>query len=235
MYRWMRGVSIILPPIIILGCILALVIWSRQPDRFPLRFIEIQSELKHVSEQDIRKAISLHLAEGFFWLNVDLVQKDLKSLAWVENVEIKRSWPDKIIVFIQEKVPQAIWGENAILTTEGSIFTIETLDLFEKLPRFKGPIERAKEIQQQYLSLLELLGPVGLSIQALELSTTGVLRVMLDNGIAIILGKTAISERMARFVLAYQTSLQKHSQRIAYVDLRYTNGMAIGWRQGVQS
>ena len=73
---------------------------------------------------------------------------------------------------------------------------------------------------------------MGLTIQELDLSTNGSWKILLDNGIAVILGKTGLSERMTRFMLAYQHSLQAQSQQIAYIDLRYTNGFAIGWKAG---
>lgn len=235
MSSWVRMVSTLLPVVIITGACSTLLFWSRQADNFPLRQVEVENEneLRHVSSQEIKAIVSKHLSKGFFWLEVEAVQEDLKQLPWIAFSRIRRIWPDKITLTITEKIPQARFGEEQILTTEGSLFKVSGMPISEKLPSFKGPEDLAKEMQQQYLSLLELLGPIGLTIQALELAPNGVWRIMLDNGIAIILGKVAITERLARFVLAYQGGLQAHVQRIAYVDLRYTNGMALGWKEGI--
>jgi cell division protein FtsQ len=55
---------------------------------------------------------------------------------------------------------------------------------------------------------------------------------MLDNGIALILGRTALVERLNRFVLAYELNLKEHIEQIVYIDCRYTNGLAIGYKTG---
>jgi len=230
---WMHVVSKLLPLGLIFGTISGLVILSRQPERFPLRGIEIREDLNRITEGEIRTAVSQHMSEGFFWLDVEAVQKSLKKMPWVSEVAVKRVWPDKIVVSIKEKHAQAKWGEAGLLSTEGEIFFPEQSTIPEKLPQFVGSLLRTKEMNQQYLNFLEILSPIGLTVQGLELTQTGTWKVMLDNGIALILGKGGLSERLSRFVTVYQGSLRAQIQRVAYIDLRYTNGIAIGWKAGV--
>jgi cell division protein FtsQ len=231
----MRMVSICLPVAIILVSFLSLVVWSRHSDRFPLRTVEIRSPLHLVKEAEVQASVLPFFDKGFFWLNVKAVQACLKRIPWVQAADVKRVWPDRLLVSVQEKTAQAKWGEKGVLSTDGVIFYPEVATIPQKLPQFDGPTSEALVMQQHYFALLEQLGAVGLTIQSLNLSLNGALKIMLDNGISIILGKNAINERMARFVLAYQANLQAQSQRIAYVDLRYTNGFAIGWKAaGVQ-
>lgn len=226
----MRVVSILLPLVIMLVSVSLLVIWSRHSERFPLKTVEIRTPLQHVKEAEIRASILPFFDKGFFWLNVKAVQACLKELPWVQSVDIRRVWPDRLVVSVTEKTAQARWGEQGVLSTDGNIFYPDLATIPEKLPLFNGPKSEALGMQQQYFSLLEQLGPVGLTIRSMKLSLNGSLQIMLDNGISIILGKTAMNERMARFVLAYQARLQAQSQKIATVDLRYTNGLAIGWK-----
>jgi cell division protein FtsA len=56
----------------------------------------------------------------------------------------------------------------------------------------------------------------------------------LDNGITVRLGRRQIDERFARFVAAGVGQIAAHASDISYIDMRYTNGFAIGWRQGGQ-
>jgi cell division protein FtsQ len=226
----MRWVSVFLPLAIILVSLSLVVVWSRHPDRFPLRTVEIRSPLKHVTEAEVKASLVPFLNKGFFWLNVQAVQTCLKRLPWVQTVNIRRVWPDRLVVLVQEKTAQARWGERGVLSTNGVIFYPELATIPEKLPRFEGPASEVLIMQQQYFALLEQLGSVGLTIKSLNLSLNGALKILLDNDVSIILGKHAMNERMARFVLAYQGTLQGQRQRIAYVDLRYTNGFAIGWK-----
>ena len=45
-------------------------------------------------------------------------------------------------------------------------------------------------------------------------------------------GRRQIDERFARFVAAGVGQIAAHASDIGYIDMRYTNGFAIGWRQG---
>lgn len=213
---------------------MALVAWSKETDRFPLRTIEVQAELKSVKESDIKAVVLPFLPKGFFWLNVKSVQKRLKEVPWVQSAEVRRLWPDRLAVTVKERTAQARWGSKGVLSTDGVVFYPERTSLPDKLPYFEGPEERVKDILENYLTFLELLGPVGLTIRELQLSPEGTWRIVLDNGVAVILGKTALNERMTRFVLAYQSRLQAQSGRIAYIDLRYANGFAVGWKSGTE-
>ena len=235
MFISVRKIFIFLPPVIILVIFLWFVLWSRHSDRFPLRHLEISSPLHLVKEAEIAVRVLPFFDKGFFWLNVQAVQACLRQIPWVQTAHVRRVWPDRLLISVEEKKAQAKWGEKGVLSTDGVIFYPEVATIPQKLPQFDGPTSEALLMQQHYFALLEQLGAVGLTIQSLNLSLNGALKIMLDNGIFIILGKHAMNERMSRFVLAYQASLQAQSEGIAYVDLRYANGFAIGWKAaGVQ-
>jgi cell division protein FtsQ len=234
MSLWGRLLSVILTVGTLIMGVFALVLWSENPAHFPLRAIEIQGNLQFLSATEVEKAVSGHMKRGFFWMDINAVQKAIQALPWVSTAEVKRQWPDRITIKLKEQVPQAIWNEQAILSTEGCIFYPELKTLPDRLPHFNGPEYRAREMLQQYFSFLEILSPLALSIAELNIAPDGTWRIMLDNGIAIILGKAAINERLSRFVLVYPGNLQAQRHKITYLDLRYTNGLAVGWKAVVQ-
>jgi len=212
---------------------MSLVFWARQPEHFPLRAVEIQHELKWTPKESISEVVSKYMSGGFFGLNVEAVQQGLATLPWTASVSVKRVWPDRISVSITEQTPLARFGDHGIISTEGRVFYPDLESLFKLpkgLPVFNGPERYAKEMLHYYFELLEMLGPLGLTISELSFSPECSLKIRLDNGIAIIIGKSAIAARMARFVMVYPNQLQKEVKRIGYLDLRYTNGLAIGWK-----
>jgi len=219
---------------IVLGGGWGMASWLLQPGCFPIRVIEIRDPLKWTAPQAVTTVVSEYMKQGFFGLDVVKAQKDLSQLPWIESVTVRRVWPERILISAQERVPLARYGEKGVLNTDGHIFYPDVASVPSRLPRFNGPQDRVKEIMQQYFVLLELLSPVGLSVSDLNLSPEGSWNVVLDNGLAIILGKSALSERMGRFVWAYPNQFQAQTHKIAYLDLRYTNGMAVGWKTGVQ-
>ena len=227
---WMRFISTALPLGIVISGLVAGILWSLQSQRFPILAIEIRNELKHVAENDIAESISSYLSKGFFGLDVEAIQQNITRLPWVASVSVRRIWPDRLSVSIHEQMPQVCFGEDGILNSEGFIFYPEKNTIPKQLPRFNGPKERAKEMLEQYHAVLETLSPVGLSVTELNLAPNGAWQMILSNGVALLVGKSEMNEKLARFVLAYQTKLQALIAKIAYVDLRYTNGLAIGWK-----
>lgn len=226
----LRMLLALLPIGIILGGIVSLMLMIKQPGRFPLRIIEIQNELKWTATEAITQVVSPYLEQGFFGIDVEAIQKEVNNLPWVSSSQIQRVWPDKISLALTEKNPLARFGETGVLSTEAKIFYPDLSILPAGYPWFRGPEKAAVEMLKQYLDFLEMLSPLGLSITELNFSEDGAYKIMLDNGIAIILGKAALNERMGRFVLVYPNQLKKEIQRIAYLDLRYPNGIAIGWK-----
>jgi cell division protein FtsQ len=71
-----------------------------------------------------------------------------------------------------------------------------------------------------------------LTLEKLELDERGSWRLVLGSGQEIRLGRRDIDERLYRFFRFVAPALADKLTRVAYVDLRYTNGFAVGWRDG---
>lgn len=199
--------------------------------RFPLKKVEIYPVLEDCAASDIQATVLPFLKQGFFGLQVHALQQELQGLPWLRSVDVRRLWPDRILLSVEEKKPQAQWGQKGVLSTEGVIFYPPKASIPGKLPHFKGPDERAKEMLEKYLKLLEIVAPLGLGVRVLDLSDQGEWRVILNNGVCLVLGPYDFETRLNRFKIAYQNNLYAQSQKIAYIDLRYTNGLAVGWKE----
>jgi cell division protein FtsQ len=64
----------------------------------------------------------------------------------------------------------------------------------------------------------------------LRLDERGAWELSLDNGVALRLGRTGVDERFERFLEAAARIVAARAAEIEYVDMRYSNGFAIGWR-----
>jgi cell division protein FtsQ len=53
--------------------------------------------------------------------------------------------------------------------------------------------------------------------------------MILENNLKIVLGTRAVLPRLRSFVRAYDKLISQRPNEIAYIDLRYTSGMAVGW------
>ena len=72
-------------------------------------------------------------------------------------------------------------------------------------------------------------------LAALELDARGAWNLTLDNGVRVRLGRQQIDERFERFMLAAAKLVSQRATDIAYVDMRYSNGFAVGWKGGAGS
>jgi cell division protein FtsQ len=53
----------------------------------------------------------------------------------------------------------------------------------------------------------------------------------LQNGVVLRLGTGDALKKIRRFLKIYQDDLSRQLDQVAYVDLRYSNGLAVGWKQ----
>ena len=68
-------------------------------------------------------------------------------------------------------------------------------------------------------------------LSRLRLDERGAWELSLDNGVPLRLGRcAAVDERFDRFIAAAARIVATRATEIRYVDLRYANGFAIGWR-----
>lgn len=205
--------------------------WGTRPANFPITQVKFSGQRKHLSEEELRECTFSEVRAGFFRLKVSTLQQQLLSLPWVKQVDIRKEWPDKLVINFTEHTPAALWNNQNLLSETGTLFKPnQSLKAFETLPQLQGPDGRYSLVWQQFLAMNKILQPLGLSIKGMILAPRGAWQLQLSNGITVMLGTNDILDRLQRFVDIYQKELLTETQKVAYVDLRYTRGMAIGWK-----
>ena len=131
-----------------------------------------------------------------------------------------------------EQVAAARWGANGLLNARGELFASETRHIPPELPRLSGPAGTEGQVAQRYLAIQGRMVEGGMRIVALRLDARGAWEIDLDNGVRVRLGRRQVDERFERFVAAALPLVAQRSGDIDYVDMRYTNGFAVGWRGG---
>jgi len=77
-----------------------------------------------------------------------------------------------------------------------------------------------------------MLTPLGLKVSNLTMNERRAWSIRLSNGLQMILGRKDTHLRLLRFVRVYADVLKPRLEAIDTVDLRYTNGFAVHWRDG---
>ena len=200
----------------------------------PLRQLALQGELTHVTREQAEGAARAAAVGTFFSVDLDAVRRAFESLPWVRRVEVRRLWPDRIQVSIEEHAALARWGADAqtrrLVNTYGEVFEAE-LSEAARLPQFTGPSGSAQEVTRRYAAFRQTLSPLQLEPRQVLLSPRYAWELRLSNGLTLELGRDQLKEpvlqRLARFVAFYAQTLGSLNRRLEYVDLRYPSGFAL--------
>src|SRR5262249_57579295 len=96
--------------------------------------------------------------------------------------------------------------------------------------RLGGPEGKEGEGGQGYLAAEARLAQAGLRLTALRLDARGAWEFDLASGVTVRLGRRQVDERFERFMGTALKLVTQRGEDISYVDMRYTNRFAIGWR-----
>ena len=192
----------------------------------PLRSVEIRTHLKEAARAEVEAAIRQHVAGNFFAAGIADVRAALEQVPWVRKVDVRRVWPDRLEVSIEEHVALARWGDEALVNTYGERFSGRT---GTQLPVLVGPAGTEAELAHRYLRFAGRVAPLGSALERVVLTPRYAWQLRLRNGLQVMLGRDAdlAEERLQRFVAAYAQTLGAIPRRHDYVDLRYPNGFAL--------
>lgn len=204
----------------------------------PITKINVQGDLSYISQQAVQQRIAPYVASSFFKIDLAAMRTELEQMPWIAHAEVRRVWPDQVVIRLEEQLPVARWGDEALLNNQGQAFTPRELSNYQHLPQLFGPQRAQQQVMQQYQVLSQMLRPMGFSIVRLELRergswflTTGAGSA--GPGIELLLGRDHLVEKMRRFIAIYDKTLKEQITNIARVDLRYANGLAVGWREQI--
>ena len=190
----------------------------------------MDGSFQRVSPGQIEKAVAPFSRTGFMSADLDAIQRAVEALPWVEHARIQRRWPNSLHVTVIEQTAAARWGESGLLNTRGELFVRSATHVPAELPRLSGPEGTESQVAQRYLSVQGRMLEAGLRIAALRLDARGAWEMDLDSGVTVRLGRREVDERIERFIHTASQVISHRLTEIAYVDMRYSNGFAIGWR-----
>lgn len=199
----------------------------------PVERVAISGRFQRVQALDVEQAVRGAVG-GAGMATVDLarIQDAVETIPWVDRVSVARSWPSALTVQVVEQVPVARWGEHGLVNLRGEVFVHDSRFIPAELPELVGPEGKQAEMTERFLAAAPRLVAIGMRPTRLTLDQRGAWEIALDNGVTLRLGREHIDERFDRFLRAAVRVMTGRAGDIAYVDLRYANGFAVGWRAG---
>jgi len=191
---------------------------------FPINQIRLQGDLTHVTRNQVEAIVARELRGNFFTINLTRARLGFEKLPWVRQVRVKRIWPDRLEIGIEEHLPLARWQNLALINTYGEVFEAAT-NL--PLPVFYGPRDSAMQMTLQFDKFQKILMPVNQQVRELYLNPRQSWRIQLTTGTQLELGRQTVESRLKRWVATYPVLQKITADSSIWVDLRYPNGLAL--------
>ncbi|MDG4559823.1 MAG: cell division protein FtsQ/DivIB [Candidatus Competibacter sp.] len=204
----------------------------REPGAFPLRQVRIEGELRNLAEEDLQPVVHSYLGQNFFNADLDALHAALATNPWVEEIAVRRGWPDTIEIELRERIAFGYWGEREMVDVNGHRFQPAELRQPGPWPRLAGPDGHEKDLIGTYQQVRALLDPVGLKLVKLVQDERRAWWLTFDSGLEVYVGREQFERRLQRLARVYPRLLAAQAERIAVVDLRYVNGFAVRWKTG---
>lgn len=211
--------------------LVAFALWAMVPQDAPLTQLELRGEFEHLQPVDVRAAAEPFLSTSFFTADVAAMRDAVAALPWVSRVRAERQWPGAVSMRVWEREPCARWNEHAMLDVEAKAFTPRAAEIPTGLPRLGGMPGHEAEVAQTWQRLAPALKGTRFELVALQLDARGEWTARTRGDIELRFGQVPPDERLPVLTEVAGRALEGRWEQVLYVDLRYTNGFATGWRE----
>lgn len=217
----------------------AAALWLSRLPAFTLRGIRVEGDVARNSVSTIRANAAPKLAGNFFTMDLQKSRAAFESVPWVRHAVVRRVWPMRLAVSLEEHKPVALWaaddGNDRLVNSFGEVFEANTGDVEDDdLPRLQGPEGSAATMLAMLRRLVPVLEPLQAGeLSELNLSPRGSWRVTLDKGATVELGRGSEDEVIARtqqFVHTLPQVVAAYQRPLESADLRHVGGFAVKLR-----
>jgi len=222
---------------------IGILVWLSQRPVFTLRQVVIEpvigQTLKHINKPVVKQQVLETVQGNFFSVRLEDVKRGFESMPWVRHANVRRVWPNGLIVSIEEQKPLGTWGganSQTLMNTYGELFGGRVSDVGDgiELIDFSGPADASKEVMRLYEKANTWFKPWSAEVKSLTLSERYAWHVKLSNGMKVEFGrdeensdKTLTEDRVARLFKYWPQVQEKWANRVDAIDLRYANGFAV--------
>jgi cell division protein FtsQ len=222
------------------GGMAAVALWALRHPVFAIAGITVSGDTQHNNALTLRANVAPKLAGNFFSVDLARARSAFEAVPWVRRAVVRREFPNRLDVQLQEHQAVAYWGEedgSRLVNSYGEVFEANAGDVEQdELPRLRGPDGQSAEVLAMFRALQPLFQPLDLSVEELTLSGRGGWSATLDTGAELELGRGTVAEMQARVEVFVHTITQVTSRygrrpdALESADLRHTQGYAVRMR-----
>ena len=195
---------------------------------FPIKNVT-SSELINVNKDDISKAVKYLYSKSFFDIDLNHLKNKLEKIEWVRKINVRRSYPNEIIIDIEEHTPILRWNNKMYINKYGEKFNASKID--KSIPILISDESRINEVFAYFKLFNEKLSSRKLDFKITKIMENEIrsLAISLSSGINIQLGSKDVNNKIPLFFEIYKSLNTRDLNKIRYIDMRYSNGFSVGW------
>ena len=226
-----RGARALLAVMVALGVALPIVAGVVT---FPVQSVRISGEFARVSKSDIERAVKPLLVPGLIRVDVDALRRAALAVPGVRDVTVRRVWPDRIEIFVIERVAIARWASGGFIEVDGTHFTpADSGAPADSLPLLAGPEGSQQRVLDLHIALERELESLGKPLDGTELTRRGVLYARLQDGPRLVMRPEAVGRNVGTYAKTLARVMAGRLHEIERVDFRYPTGFAVRMRTDI--
>lgn len=186
--------------------------------------IRIEGDLAPMEKQRIERALAPMRGAGFWTTTPAAVASTVEALPWVARAHAHRSWPPAFTLRIVKHRARAVWRDGRRVDDQGRLFAAEISAA--SLPRLSGPEGSHREVWRRFDAARAMLA----ELRGAELDGGCCWRLYLNCGQQVVMDLDQPIEEFGKFAALWR-QLGPRQRRLRSADIRYSNGMALRWRE----
>jgi cell division protein FtsQ len=195
----------------------------------PIRTIQVIGAVEHVYPHEIKNRLNDYINQSLLFVSLEEAYQRIVAEPWVKNASFKRSWPNQLVVKIEEQQAVAVLNDDLLINTDYQIFSALPKNFnLENLVQVNASAMQVEHVMQMLQAILVEFETKKVTIESLYFSKRGAWELQLSDGTLLKLGRKDVLHRVKRYV-ALLPVFEKQNKKMVSADLRYDTGLAVQW------
>ena len=208
--------------IIIIFFLLSLILYLSDSFVYPIDEVEITSTTSNYDTDKINDIVASIQGQDLLSLDLGDIKRSISSDDWINDVEIKKSFPDTLEIIIIPQQPLAIYNSK-IMMMDGTVIDAPSLPL--DLPIIIDHTNDSHSSMNTLILTVKLLQKIDLDIKKVEIHDS-LIKVFTSTNM-LISDRVNYEVNLNRLIISFQGLKKLFKREIKSIDMRYSNGFAI--------
>lgn len=209
-------------------------VYLHQEDTLPVLHVTVEGDLKHTDRQQLQQVVKPYVTGSFIDVDVAGLRNAAREIPWVDQIQVRRVWPDTLHLMVTEHQAIARWNADGLVNNRGQVFFPEPASFPEGLVQLHGPDGSSEIMARRLVAMQRDLNPLELRFRSLRMDERRSWGMTFTNDLQLQLGRADSEARLQRFIRVFGGQLAVYRELITTIDMRYTNGLAVQWKDGEQ-